>query len=628
MSKKILAVLLAVIMAFGVFTVLPASAEEAQTSLKATDEKLLYGDADNNSDVNIKDSTVIQKYNANLVDTVDEKLSDVNADGEVNVKDAVFIQKYVNKDLRNFSTAYDSDWRTSSIGYEIFVRSFCDSNGDGCGDFMGVANKVDYLKSLNVGVVWLMPFNKTGSYHGYDVDDYMEVCEDYGTLEDFKKMVEILHENGIKVLMDLVVNHTSKDNQWFKNSVNGVGDYKDFYNWKDSATLQEQNSHWNYNSTNKKYYYYCFSWGMPDLNYKNKNVWTAVENVAGYWLDNGVDGFRLDGAMHIDDSITSGGNHIDEGEDSVTHEWWQHFEKYVKAKNPDAMCIGEVWPETSMQTTQQKFFGDLDSVFDFYDMSEIKSMAKGSSKQIARVMNAYNEKCYEYADKTPDVSKVTINSVMLDNHDVNRIAYDYKNDSKASARLNDRLKLAASVQMTVGGMPWIYYGNEIGQSGGGTNGSYDYYRREPMDWYKGVSGEGATRVNALRNWGNGVYAKYTLSNDGVSVEEQDGVEGSLLEHYRKLTNIRNKYPIFYTGKYTNSLFAGSLVGYSVTDETRDYSMFVIHNNRTVAEKFVAQCDFTEELSGVSYKTGDTVTLNDLTSFIIKYTDTLPLAVAE
>lgn len=605
MSKKLLSLLLSIIMAVGAFSVISVNAETATST--DTDNEVKYGDIDGNSKVNIKDVTALQKYLVGIDVTADLTYADVNGDEVTDIADATTIQKYISHIIDDFSVVKDSDWRTSSIGYEIFIRSFYDSNNDGCGDFRGIAEKVDYLKSLNVGVVWLMPFNKTDSYHGYDVKDYKAVCEDYGTMEDFEYMVETLHNNGIKVVMDLVVNHTSSSNQWFVNAQNSIGNYHDYYLWGNNRPAIGY-SLWSYNSNAKEYYYHCFSSSnMPDLNYNNKNVWSAVDDVADYWLDNGVDGFRLDAAMHIDDSVSSDGVHSDTKENTITHQWWQHFENHIKEKNPSAFCVGEVWAESSMQSTQARFFADLDSDFDFYLMSEIKSMAKGTKKSIAKFAQNYTDMITTQAESTPDVNKTTINSTMLDNHDVNRLAYDLGGNTT-------QLKFAAAVQMTLPGMPWIYYGDEIGQQGGGSDSSYDPNRREAMDWYKNRDGEGATYMNKIRSWGTS--EKFTNANDGISVEEQEGVSGSLLEYYKTLTSIRNKYKIFYTGSYGNGRYFGNAYSYTVTDESRNYSMLVIHNNNS-ATSVVATGEFTDLISGKHYNVGDTVEIAKYQSMIIK-----------
>ncbi|MCH5202437.1 MAG: hypothetical protein J1F17_04440 [Oscillospiraceae bacterium] len=624
MSKKILSIIISVVMLFGMLSMVSVNAEETstkdETATQSQESYEVYCDLDGDGEITIKDTTLLQKALAGKAD-IDESIADADSNGKVEIKDAAVIQKYVTHKINTFPGLADHDWRTSSIGYEIFIRSFYDSDGDGCGDFRGIAEKVDYLKSLNVGMVWLMPFNKTDSYHGYDVIDYKSLAADYGTMEDFQYMLDTLHENGIKVIMDLVVNHTSDECDWFTKSKKNEDNYRDFYVWAQSRPFS-QSGNWNrVSSADNLYYYYCFNWKMPDLNYKNQDVWAAVDDVADYWIDNGIDGFRLDAAYHIDDTLVGNNTHSDSNEDSVTHLWWQHFENHVKAKKPDSICIGEVWPSTSLQTIQQKFYADFDSDFDFQIKDEILGLANGSSKYPARILNSYYQGMLKYANTTPDVKKLTINSIMLSNHDVNRAAYVIEQKS-GKETLNARIKLAASTMLTLPGIPWIYYGDEIGQSGGGTDGSSDPNRREAMDWYKGKTGTGMTRMNALRSWTGS--EKFTKANDGISVEEQSGVDGSVLEHYRKLTEIRNKYKIFFTGSCSTTHYLGNISGYSVTDENRDYSMFVIHNNRNTAYTYKAAVDFTDELTGDTYKSGDTVTVAPLTSMIVRYTDTVPL----
>ena len=611
MSKKFLSVVLAATLVAGVFSTVPAisAAENSKVDTKTSSAKL-YGDVDGSGSVDVKDATMLQKYLAGASATVESDLSDVNSDGAVDIADGTYIQKYINHTYSMFPAVKDNDWRTSSIGYEIFVRSFYDSDGDGCGDFRGVAEKADYLKSLNVGVVWLMPFNKTGSYHGYDIQDYKQTCSDYGTMEDLEYMLETLHKNNIKVVMDLVVNHTSDQHQWFKNAYGNVDGYKDFYV---NSTINDKNAPNNWFQKSGLWWYSCFKTSsMPDLNYNNKAVWNAVDDVADFWLDKGIDGFRLDAAMHIDDSIVNG-NHVDGKEGSVTHEWWQHFEQHVKDKNPDAFCIGEVWPETNMKETQAKFFADFDSDFDFYQMSDIKSYAKGTKFAVAKDAQNYINKIKEYAYSTPDVDKITINSLILGNHDVNRVASELGGDSS-------KIKFAAAVEMLLPGMPWIYYGDEIGQLGTGTSGADDPNRREAMDWFTAKTGTGMTKMNAVTSWG--ATEKFTKANDGISVEEQTGVDGSVLEYYRTLTSIRNKYKIFYTGTCGDYKYVNGAYVYSISDECRDYSVEVLHNY-SKATTLTPTADFTDLISGKEYKAGETYDIALRQSIVAVYTDEQP-----
>lgn len=591
MKKKVLSLLLTLAMAgtVGTFSAVGAS-EKAVSAVGSSDERV-FGDVDGNGTVNIKDTTRLQKYIADSGVEISGELADVNSDGEINISDGRCIQKYVNHNFSVFPAVKDTDWRTSSIGYEIFVRSFCDSNGDGCGDFRGIAQKVDYLKSLNIGAVWLTPFNKTSSYHGYDVIDYKDVCSDFGTMEDLEYMIDTLHANGIRVVMDLVLNHTSAQNEWFQKALKNEDGYKDFYvNQTTNAGYQNHGF-----LKNGVWWYSCFrNDNMPDLNYRNTAVWTAVDDIADFWLDKGIDGFRLDAAMHIDDAIVDG-NHADEKEDSVTHAWWQHFEQHVKSKNPRAFCIGEVWPEKNMVETQAKFFADLDTDFDFYTMSDIKKYANGTKLSIAKQTQNYFEKIKGYADTTPQVDKVTINSLILGNHDVNRIASEVNGDAS-------KTKFVAAVQLLLPGMPWIYYGDEIGQLGTGKSSSSDPNRREAMDWYTSKTGEGMTGMGALRSWN--ATEKFTNANDGISVEEQNGVEGSILEYYKTLTAIRNKYKIFYTGSCVDYKYVNGAYAYILGDECRDYSVEVLHNY-SKATTLTPNYDFTDLISGKEYKAGQT-----------------------
>lgn len=612
MNKKILSVLLSVIIILGVIAVIPVNA--AETEMTASQEEIIstkLGDVDGNGKVDVKDVTCMQKYLSGEDVKFIETNSEVTGDDEYDITDALVIQKFVMHYMEEFPVTTDNDWRKNSIGYEIFVRSFYDSNNDGCGDFRGVAEKVDYLKSLNIGVVWLMPINKAASYHGYDVVDYKDVCADYGTIEDFEYMLKVLHDNGIRVILDLVVNHTSDTNPWFVKSAANNSDYRDFYVW-DTAPKSHLN---NWQKKNGSYYYHCFAWGMPDLNYRNKKVWYAIDDVADFWLDKGVDGFRLDAVMHIDDGIvqTNGHDaHTDNVEDTVNHEWWQHFQQHVKSKNKDAFCVGEVWSEVNMQDVQSRFFADLDSNFDFYMMSEIKTMSKGSKKSVARIAQNYQQSIMAAAETTPEIDKVTINSLMLDNHDTDRIAY-------LLTANKDQMKFAAAVEMTLPGMPWIYYGDELGQNGGGTDSSFDPNRREALDWYKARYGDGATRMHAVRHWGGTKQEAYTKANDGISVEEESGVQGSMLEYYRTLTSIRTKYKIFSTGDCIDGRYFGNAYGYRIVDDSRGYSMAVIHNNNN-ASTLTVKADFTDLLSGKSYKAGDSITIAKWQSLIIKIND--------
>lgn len=559
----------------------------------SSDITYLYGDAYNDNKITIEDATTIQMYLAGFqsFDEVSKHISDVDISGEVDINDVTLIQKFIVDLIDEFPsgeyyTIGNNDWRSSTISYEIFVRSFCDSDGDGIGDFRGIASKASYLKDLNVGCVWLMPIHESPSYHGYDIIDYYSTNEDYGTIEDFKYMLDVLHQNDIKVLIDFVANHTSSQNQWFLDGLsNPDSPYADYYEFTDKP---DSTSGWKYNGKYNKYYRGNFSEGMPDLNYKNKAVWTEMKNVAGYWLDTGVDGFRLDASMHIDPDL------------DMTQEWWQDFEIYVKSKNPEAFVVGENW--ITNPDPVASFFNCMDSSFDFPLQEQIMRLARGEQLDIVGFVNRELQLQKMYADTTPDVPKTSVMTTFLNNHDQTRTVSYLGSVEKA--------KLAAAIQFTLPGMPFIYYGEELGQQ----SNNNDPNRREPMDWYASAKGEGMCVLD--KNF-FGVPSQYTVANDGISLEEEINDENSIYNYYKKLTQLRTDYPIFFSGNYS-SIESKSLNCYTVTDENLPYGMFVSHNVTKNNIQLNAAYDFTDLISGKSYKTGDTVTIAPYTTIVAKY----------
>jgi alpha-amylase len=251
-------------------------------------------------------------------------------------------------------------WWNDTTFYEIFVRSFYDANGDGKGDFNGLTAKLDYLSSLGIKGIWLMPINPSPSYHGYDVADYYGINPDYGTMDDFKNFLKQAHQRGIRVIMDLVLNHTSSQNPWFVKSQDPTSKYRNWYIWstqdpgKSDSTVAK---YW-HNIAGSGYYYGYFTADMPDLNYKNPEVTQEMENVVKTWLDLGIDGFRLDAAKYLIED----GDKIEDTQ--ATHDWFKAFRPVYKAINPQALTVGEIW--SSSYTVLSYSLGDqLDLGFDF-----------------------------------------------------------------------------------------------------------------------------------------------------------------------------------------------------------------------------------------------------------------------
>ncbi len=357
-------------------------------------------------------------------------------------------------------------WWNDAVFYEIFVRSFYDSDGDGIGDFQGLTEKLDYLNDgdpnsmddLGISGIWLMPIFPSTSYHGYDVINYRDVNPDFGTMDDFKKFLEEAHKRNIKVIIDFVVNHTSIEHPWFEEARSNLeSPYRDWYIWvTDKPTYKgpwgQDVWHFNYDNT---YYYGVFWSGMPDLNFRNQEVTDEVYEIAEFWLKEiGVDGFRIDGALHL----------IEDGQvqknTDATHEWFRAFNEHYKAINPQAMAVGEVWDSNFLAVRYVKD-KEFDLVFDFEQANAIMLGVMGSDGQ--RVLNAleFNYNLY------PDFQKANF----LTNHDMNRVMHVFQgNENKAKA--------AAVILLTSPGVPFIYYGEEVGMLGA----KPDENIRLPMQW--------------------------------------------------------------------------------------------------------------------------------------------------
>jgi alpha-amylase len=384
-----------------------------------------------------------------------------------------------------------AQWWHDAVFYEIFVRSFNDSNGDGVGDFNGVTQKLDYLQSLGINALWLMPIHPSPSYHGYDVLNYYAVNPDYGTMADFKNLLNEAHKRNIKIIIDFVLNHTSSQHPFFVDANSSPNSkYRDWYVWSDKP-----GDHWV--QGNGGYYYALFCDCMPDLNYRNPDVTKQMFNVTKYWLDIGVDGFRLDAAKHLIEE----GDKI-ENTDS-THAWLKGFYTFYKSLNPTAYTVGEVYGAGAFLGT--KYTQQLDHIFNF-------ELASGIVNSISGESNSGINSAWKFTLK--DISNGEY-ATFLTNHDQNRVMSVLNGTA-------DKAKLAAVMLLTSPGTPFIYYGEEIGMQGK----KPDEDIRLPMQWSADAN-----------------YAQ-------VNVAAQDKDAHSLLNLYRALTKLRAEHKVLRTGSLT------------------------------------------------------------------------------
>ena len=419
-------------------------------------------------------------------------------------------------------TADGNPWWNDAVFYEIFVRSFNDSNGDGIGDFNGITEKLDYLNDgdpnttadLGVTGIWLMPIFPSPSYHGYDVTDFYGVNPQYGTMEDFKKLLAEAHKRGIRIIIDMALNHTSDQHPWFKEAKKDVNSkYRDWYIW--SETDPNYKGPWNervWHPSTTGFYYGIFEAFMPDLNYNNPKVTKEMDKVSAFWLKEvGVDGFRLDAAKHLIEESRKQEN------TASTHEWFKDYRPVYKAANPEAMTVGEISGDTP-QTLADYTSGDqLDLVFNFHLANAFISSAN-------RGQAAYATDAITYSGKAmPNAQYASF----LTNHDQDRAMSQLYGEV-------DKAKVAAALLLTSPGVPFIYYGEEIGMVGK----KPDENLRRPMQW-SGAENAGFSGGKPWRQPDAG-YSE-------VNVAAQTGDPASLLSHYRALIKIRSEHPALRTG---------------------------------------------------------------------------------
>lgn len=415
---------------------------------------------------------------------------------------------------------YSTEWWNDAVFYEIFVRSFYDSDGDGIGDFQGLIEKLDYLNDgnpdthsdLGVTGIWLMPMMESPSYHGYDVTDYYATEPDYGSMEDFEAFLDAAHQRGIKVIIDLVLNHSSSQHPWFVQSANGAGGYRDWYIWADNDP--GQTGPWGQDVWHPRggdYYYGLFWSGMPDLNYTYPPVKEEMFNVADFWLDKGVDGYRLDAIKYL----VEDGNILEDTD--ATFGVLEEFNDVYKDNNPSAFTVGEVWSNTDaiipyVQNSR------LDVCFEFGLAGAILNAVNNGSpagleQQLQAVQAAYP--VLQYA-------------TFLTNHDMDRVFSTLGADF-------DKMKLAASLYLTAPGIPFLYYGEEVGMAGTGAHPNI----RRPMQW----SGETYGGFSSATPW-QPLGGNY-LSNNVAAMADDPA---SLLQHYRRFIRIRNEQPALRRGR--------------------------------------------------------------------------------
>ena len=432
----------------------------------------------------------------------------------------------------------------SGVWYEIFVRAWYDTDGDGIGDLNGVTAKLDYLKSLGVDGIWLMPINPSPSYHGYDVTDYRAINPQYGTLADFRRLLDEAHKRGIRVIMDLVVNHTSDRHPWFLAARDPHDPHHDWYSWAGPATDLHAVSATGgpaWHALGRQHYLGIFTGEMPDLDFDTPAVREAVTGIGRYWLAQGVDGFRLDAARHIYEDFAATAD--DPALQRRNLAWWRAFHGAMTAVRPEAYLVGEVTRDEPKQLAP--WFGPLDAVFDFPLATQLIRSA-GSER---------NDGLGNLLERIAAAIPAGQDAPFLSNHDQERVMSQLGGNAQ-------HMRTAAAMLLTLPGQPFIYYGEELGMRGR----KPDPDLREPMRWHRDPRGAGESR-----------WKRFSAGDGpGVSVEAEHGDAHSLLAWYRMLIGWRRDLPVLRDGALSVPTVANPhLVAWKLTHAGD--SVLVVHN---------------------------------------------------
>ncbi|MEM9294149.1 MAG: alpha-amylase family glycosyl hydrolase [Acidobacteriota bacterium] len=460
-------------------------------------------------------------------------------------------------------TQWQLDWADGRVFYEVFVRSFADSDGDGVGDLQGLIDRLDYLNDgdpattddLGVGGLWLMPIFESPSYHGYDTVDYSTVDREYGTVEDFERLAVEAEKRGMKIVLDFMINHSSREHPWFQASASSPEDPKrDWYLWREedpgwTQPFGDESGGNVWHELNGAYYYGVFWAGMPDLNFRNPEVVSEIQRLASLWIDRGAAGFRLDAARHLVEDGPGQAQNSTPG----THRVLRELSSHLREGHPGALLLGECW--TDLERIAAYYGSDelirggdeLPMLFNFpLSYALMEAVAEADSGAVRETLAAMDAQFPAGALHAP----------FLTNHDQNRVATTlHRGDG-----LDDlRLRLAAALLLTQPGTPFVYYGEEVGLSNGIQEGwDRDPAKRTPMPWSAEAGGGFTT---AEEPW-----HPFSPGKESANVAAQIGDEGSLLSWYRRLIHLRNAHPALGRGEIQLLKAPSSVLAYVLEHE--------------------------------------------------------------
>lgn len=511
-------------------------------------------------------------------------------------------------------------WWKESVVYQIYPRSFADSNGDGIGDLNGITEHLDYLQDLGVDVIWLSPvYQSPNDDNGYDISDYQAIMSDFGTMEDYDRMLSEAHKRGIKIVMDLVVNHTSDEHQWFVESKKSKDNqYRDYYIWKEGKNGKEPNnwggcfggSAWEYDKETDMYFLHCFSKKQPDLNWENPQVRKEVFDMMSWWCEKGIDGFRMDVISMISkdpafpDGEVRNGLYGDNGpfvcNGPHVHEYLREMNQEVLSKY-DIMTVGEAAGVTIEEAKKYagETTGELNMVFQFehVELGDHR-IGKWSAKEVPLkdLREAMNRWQINLEGKA-------WNSLFWDNHDQPRAVSRFGDDSPMYREVSAKM-LATCLHM-MKGTPYIYQGEELGMTNAYFSKLEDYRDIESINAYheyteNGLAGKEEmmyclkeiSRDNARTpmQWNTKENAGFTTGTPWIKVnknyleinaEAEMAEKDSVYNYYKKLIRLRKENEIMVHGRFNPLL------------EEDDH--IYAYERLWEGEKIVVACNFTKEV---------------------------------
>ena len=512
----------------------------------------------------------------------------------------------------------EKKWWKEAVAYQIYPRSFMDSNNDGIGDLQGIISKFDYLKDLGIDVIWICPVYKSpNDDNGYDISDYQDIMSDFGTMEDFNELLSEIHKRNMKIIIDLVINHTSDEHPWFIESRSSKQNPKrDWYIWREGKDNKEPNnwesifkgSAWEYDENTKEYYLHLFSKKQPDLNWENEDMRNEIYKMINWWLDKGIDGFRVDAISHINKEeglvdmdnpdnlkyVPSFDKHMNvEG----IHDYLRELKENTFSKY-DIMTVGEANGVKAEQATD--WVGENDGKFNMLFQFEHIDLWNSSEFNLPNLKKVWNK-------WQVNLENDGWNALFIENHDITRVVSSWGDDTRF---LKESAKALGLLYFMHKGTPFIYQGQEIGMTNVKFNDINEYDDIRSINEYNQLINQGMSPKDALEHiwntsrdntrtpmqWDDSLNAGFSKSNPWIhvnpnykyiNVKEQLEDDDSILNFYKKMIKIKKSSECLIYGKYNLIL----------EDDTNIFAYERILND----EKFLVICNLKSESSNYKYE---------------------------